>query len=54
MLTSVEASFSCDDGVAVGATDLAFAYFCFDDFDGVAAENHVGDVVLFVAYVVEL
>ncbi len=48
------ASFGCDDGVAVCAADLAFAYFCFDDFDGISSENHVGDVVLFVSYVVEL
>lgn len=40
--------------MTVGAADFAFAYFCFDDFDGVAVVNHVGDVVLFVSYVVEL
>jgi len=34
------ASLCCDDGVAVGASDLAFAYFGFDDLDGVAAVNH--------------
>lgn len=34
------ASLGCDDGVAVGASDLAFAYFGFDGLDGVAAVNH--------------
>ena len=40
--------------MAIGTSDFAFAYFGFDDFDGVPSENHVGYVVLFVAYVVEL
>ena len=48
------ASLGCDDGVAIGAADLAFAYFGFDDLDGIAAVNHGGDVVLFVGQVVEL
>ena len=34
------ASLGCDDGVAIGAADLAFAYFGFDDLDGIAAVNH--------------
>jgi hypothetical protein len=34
------ATFCCDDGVTIGAADFAFAYFGFDDFDGVAAVNH--------------
>ena len=40
--------------MTIGTADFAFAYFGFDYFDRVTAENHVGDVVLFVAYVVEL
>jgi hypothetical protein len=48
------ASFCCDDGVAISAAYFAFAYFGLDCFDGVSCENHVGDVVLFVSYVVEL
>jgi hypothetical protein len=50
----VAASFSGYYRMTVGAADLAFAYFGLDCFDGVSCENHVGDVVLFVSYVVEL
>jgi hypothetical protein len=40
VLTGVEASFGSYYRMTVGAADLAFAYFGFDDFDGVAAVNH--------------
>ena len=40
--------------MTISTAYFAFAYFGFDYFDGVAAENHVGDVVLFVGQVVEL
>ena len=50
----VAASFGSYYRMTVGAADLAFAYFGFDDLDGIAAVNHGGDVVLFVGQVVEL
>ncbi len=40
--------------MTIGTADFAFAYFGFDDFDGVTAVNHGGDVILFVGQVVEL
>ena len=40
--------------MTIGTADFAFAYFGFDYFDGVAAVNHGGDVVLFVGQVVKL
>lgn len=51
---SFGATLSCYDCMTIGTADFAFAYFGFDYFEGVASENHVGDVVLFVGQVVEL
>jgi len=51
---SFGATLSCYDCMTIGTADFAFAYFGFDYFEGVTAENHVGDVVLFVGEVVEL
>ena len=51
---SFGATLSCYDCMTIGTADFAFAYFGFDYFEGVASENHVGDVVLFVGEVVEL
>lgn len=40
--------------MAIGATDLALAYFGFDDLDGVACVYHIGDVFSFAVDMVEL
>ena len=40
--------------MAVGAAQLALAYFCFDKAQGVACEDHIGDVLVFAVKVVEL
>jgi hypothetical protein len=48
------ATFSCYDGVAIGAAHLALAYFGFDELQGVSLVYHIGDVLVFAVDVVEL